>query len=76
MDCYDELYARAMTIAEHERQHLELKALKSGDNNAYQQSDSELLVLASSLFEGIKGIQSRTSPRCTWSRKVVKYKDD
>jgi hypothetical protein len=35
MDRYDELYARAMTIAERERQRLELEALESGDNNAY-----------------------------------------
>jgi hypothetical protein len=56
MDRYDKLYARAKTVAERERQRLELEALESGDNNAiHQQSDSELLVLASSLFDGIKG---------------------
>jgi hypothetical protein len=33
MDRYDELYARAEKAAEHERQRLELEALKSGDND-------------------------------------------
>ena len=77
MDCYDELYARAEKAAKCERQRLELKALKSGDNDLiHQQSNSELSVLASSLFDSIEGIQSKTSPRRTWSRKVVKYRDD
>jgi hypothetical protein len=89
MDRYDELYARAKTVAERERQHLELEALESGDYNAiHQQSDSELSVLVCSLFdgmegiegiegmEGMEGIQGGTSPRCTRLGKVVKYRDD
>ena len=77
MDCYDKLYARAEKAAKCERQRLKLKVLKSGDNNPiHQQSDSELSVLASSLFDSIKGIQSKTSPRCTRLGKVVKYRDD
>jgi hypothetical protein len=77
MDCYDELYARAKKAAKRKRRRLELEALKSGDNNPiHQQSDSELSVLASSLFDGMEGIQSETSPRRTWSGKEVKYRDD
>jgi len=77
MDRYDELYARAEKAAEFERRRLELEALKSGDNDPiHQQSDSELSVLASSLFDGMEGIQSKTSPRRTRSGKVVKYRDD
>ena len=59
MDCYDELYARADAVRERERQRLqvlELEALK--DNDAInRQSDSELLVLASSLFNSMDGIE-------------------
>jgi len=77
MDRSDKLYARAKTVAERERQRLELEALESGDSNAiHQQSDSELLVLASSLFDGIKGIRSGTGRRRILSGKVVKYRDD
>jgi len=77
MDRYDELYARAEKAAEFERRRLELEALKSGDNNPiHQQSDSELSVPASSLIDGMEGIQSKTSPRRTRSGTVVKYRDD
>jgi hypothetical protein len=34
MDGENKLYTRAKAVAERERQRLELKALKSGDNNA------------------------------------------
>jgi hypothetical protein len=54
-----------------------------------RQSDSELSVLASSLFNSIDSIESsqrlgnvdisknktKTSPRRTWSGKIVNYKD-
>jgi hypothetical protein len=99
MDRYDELCARADVVRERERQRLE--ALKDSDAIDIQ-SDSELSVLASSLFNSIdsielgqgrtgssqddsidsqdlgiaQGIQIETSPRRTWSGKVVKYKVD
>jgi hypothetical protein len=83
MDRYDELYSRAKKAAECERQRLELKALEGEDNSTiHSQSDSELSLLASSLFDGIEGIESsqgiqiKTSPRRTQSGKVVKYRDD
>jgi len=53
MNYYDEIVARAERVMERERQRLEREAL----DNAIQ-SDSELSVLASSLFNGIEGIES------------------
>jgi hypothetical protein len=54
MDRYDELCARADVVRERERQRLE--ALKDSDAIDIQ-SDSELSVLASSLFNGIDSIE-------------------
>jgi hypothetical protein len=54
MDRYDELCARADVVRERERQRLE--ALKDSDAIDIQ-SDSELSVLASSLFNGMDGIE-------------------
>jgi hypothetical protein len=83
MDCYDKLYNRAKKAAECERQRLELEALEGEDNSTiHSQSDSELSLLASSLFDGMDGIESsqsiqiETSPRRTRLGKVVKYRDD
>jgi len=53
---YNELYAR---VREREHQRLELEALEDiDDNTVHGQSDSELSVLASSLFNGIDGAKS------------------
>jgi hypothetical protein len=54
MDRYNKLCARADVVRERKRQRLE--ALKDSDAIDIQ-SDSELLVLASSLFNGIDGIE-------------------
>ena len=91
MNRYNELYARAQRIAESERQRLELEVLEDRDDaTALMQSDSELLVLASSLFNGMDGIESsqgvgeiqgtgqvktKTSPRRTRLGKIVNYRD-
>jgi hypothetical protein len=91
MNRYDELYARAQRIAESERQRLKLEVLEDRDDaTALMQSDSELSVLASSLFNGMDGIESsqgggeiqgtgqvetKTSPRRTRSGKIVNYRD-
>jgi hypothetical protein len=59
MNRYNELYARAQRIAESERQRLELEVLKDLDDAAaLMQSDSELLVLSSSLFNSMDAIES------------------
>jgi hypothetical protein len=61
MDRYNELCAKADVVRERERQRL--KALKDSDAIDIQ-SDSKLLVLASSLFNSIDSIelgQGRTS---------------
>jgi hypothetical protein len=60
MDCYDELYARAQRTADQERQRLELKAINN-QNDAAVHSNSELSILASSMFNSIDGIQSSQS---------------
>ena len=89
IDRYNKLCARADVIRERKRQRLQ--ALKDSDAIDIQ-SDSELSVLASSLFnsmdsielgQGIsqdlgiaQGIQIKTSPWRTWSGKVVKYRVD
>jgi hypothetical protein len=54
MEYYDEVVARAHGIMEQDRQRIELE---NANNNAIQ-SDSELSVLASSLFNGMEGIES------------------
>jgi hypothetical protein len=59
MNRYNELYARAQRIAESERQRLEVEVLKDRDDAAaLMQSDSELLVLSSSLFNSMNAIES------------------
>jgi len=56
MDRYDELYARAQRTADQERQRLELEAIDN-QNDAAVHSNSELSILASSIFNSIGGIQ-------------------
>ena len=54
MEYHDGVVARAHGIMGRDRQRIELE--NAGDNAI--QSDSELLVLASSLFNGMEGIES------------------
>ena len=53
MENHDEVVAWAHGIMERERQRIELE---NADNNAIQ-SDSELSVLASSLFNSMEGVK-------------------
>lgn len=55
MEYYDEVVVRAEGVIEQERERQRLE--ESADNNEIQ-SDSELSMLASSLFNGIEGIES------------------
>ena len=59
MNCYAKLYAKVSKVREREHQRLELEALKDIDSNTvHGQSDGELLVLASSLFNGMDSAES------------------
>ena len=59
MNIYDELYVVAEIVRGQERQCIKLEALEDKDDNIiHSQSDSELSVLASSLFNNINSIKS------------------
>lgn len=59
MNIYDELYVVAEIVRGQERQCIKLETLEDKDDNIiHSQSDSELLVLTSRLFNNINGIKS------------------